>query len=75
MKKENKSESVVVEEKALPGAITPEQEEAFKKAMENFTKVIDSYSTNRKSRRQFKKLYGEMPPPKYFPYVKESEDK
>lgn len=68
-------EIITTEEKGLPGNLTPEQEAAFNAAMENFSKVVDSYSGNRKDRRKFKKIYGQMPPPKNLPYVKKPENK
>lgn len=64
------TEIVTTEEKGLPGKPTPEQEKAFAQAMEQFSKVVASYSDNRKDRRKFKKIYGQMPPAAHFPHVK-----
>lgn len=55
-------------ESPLPGGEQVENE--ITKRMNAFAQIVDNFSTNRKSRRQFKKFYGVMPPAKNLPYVK-----
>lgn len=62
------SEQLLLEAAPLPG--TEQHNEQVEAQVKQFEKIVDSYSTNRKDRRKFKKLFGVMPPPKNFPYVK-----
>lgn len=55
-------------EQPLPGTQVVEDE--IEQRTKAFEQIVDNYSTNRKSRRQFKKHFGVMPPAKHQPYVK-----
>lgn len=55
-------------EAPLPG--TSEHDAEIERRTKMFEQVVDNYSTNRKDRRKFKKMFGVMPPAKNLPYVK-----
>lgn len=60
---------ILLESAPLPG--TESHNTEVDARVKQFEQVVDAYSTNRKDRRKFKKLFGVMPPPKNLPYVNE----